>query len=187
MHLADNAAFEGSVPMSTVNLKFNFWPLRRLHPIQVYHNFTCQPDYPGYQSGTPRCPGWLAPRDDAFQGSIPSIPSPQDQLLPGCGVWSQLISWNKQQTHFRVIFAMEHQPLHTFLVFHRAGLHILSPPVHMDWLAVGWETSFVLLSVAHLFPHSDPCVPLWEFDAFSVCGFYCSHNREHWGREENVS
>lgn len=184
MHLANDAAFEGSVPVFIVNLRFL---ISKKSPL-----------YPGVSKF--RMPVWLSclsVRDSlvpcltcskgwCVQESIPPIRSPQDQLLPGYGVWSQLISWNRQQTLFRVIFAMKHQPFCTLLIFHKAGLNFLSPPVHRDWLLVG-KCPLCCFLLLICFPIQIP-VCLWgSFMLFLRVGFIANHNREHWGREENVS
>lgn len=179
----NDAAFEGCVPIFIVNLEFLISKKTPSYPsVSNFHMSVWLSCLSFRDSSVP----WLTcSKGWCVQGNIPPVPSPQDQLLPGCGVWSQLISWNKQQTRFRVIFAMEESPPYP-PHFPQGWAELpLSSSAHR--LAVGWEVSFVLFSLAHLFPHSDPCVPLWEFDAFSACGFYCYHNREHWGREENVS
>lgn len=184
MHLANNAAFEGSVPMSIVNLKFLI-----SKKTQSYAGVS------KFQMSV--WLSWLSVRDSlvpwltcskrwCVQGSIPPIASPRDQLLPRCGVWSQLISWNKQQTYFGVIFAMKHQPLHTFLVFHKAGLNFLSPPVHMDWLWVG-KCPLCCFLLLICFPIQILACLCGSLMLFLCVGFIANHNREHWGREENVS
>lgn len=184
MYLANEAAFEGSVPMSIMNLKF----------LISRKTLSC-PDVSEFHMSV--WLSWLSVRDSSVpwlscskrwcvQGSIPPIPSPQNQLLPGCGVWSQLVSWNKQQTHFRVIFVMERQPLHTFLVFHKAGLNFLFPPVPMDWLWVGkCPLGCFLLLIC--FPIQIPVCLCGSLMLFLRVGFIANHNTEHWGREENVS